>query len=41
MTLQQLKYTDAICVGIIRRQVIDLSLPGRTFAAAVRNHASR
>ena len=36
-----LKIEDAIRVGIIRRQGIDLSLPGRTFAAAVRNHASR
>ena len=35
-----LKIEDAIRVGIIRRQGIDLSLPGRTFAAAVRNHAS-
>ena len=36
-----LKIEDAIRVGIIRRQGIDLSLPGRTFAVAVRNHASR
>ena len=36
-----LKIEDAIRVCIIRRQGIDLSLPGRTFAAAVRNHASR